>query len=307
MRFSTPSRCLTAGLLAVCADSVLAQDAIGYEQYRVFSQNAIKQRIYPAFERVMSEEQWAKTQTIQLTFPDDLRINHLVANHAGGAPRIDISTGTLVHMHRFVEAGLYVSEFGGEDKHFEYLEKTVREVRAASAPGSAPGLAMSYFEFAKEDSAQVARWRQKHYGAINEIMIEALAFFLAHEMAHHLLDHSEIEILTADHARRSRDQEYAADSFAISLITKAGFNPIPALPYFGFMAAYEGFATRAVLGASHDPSLCRYLRFLKEGSRTMLEDTGFRTMLEQHPKLRSQYQQMMRQATQAESESSCNR
>lgn len=299
--------CLAALIFVAVQGSALGQDASAYEPYRAFGENALRDRIYPAFKRALNKDEWARVRRIEIVFPARLRIDWVFAATVHGSPRIDVSTGTLVEMHRLVEASLYVFDHGGNETRIRYLQKVLATVLAGSKPGAIPKMAISYPEFAKANPVEVQRWREEQHGLINQIMVESLAFFVAHEIGHHLLGHLQIDVHTAADAKRVRDQEYAADSFALDLIHRAGFNPVTVLPFFEFLSLFEGFATHPSGSASHDPAMCRFVRFMNEGTGTMLSDPAFQDALKAQPKLRSQYEEMNGLWAKLKNENDCAR
>jgi hypothetical protein len=98
------------------------------------------------------------------------------------------------------------------------------------------------------------------------VMVNALSFVVAHELAHLALQHKDASTLSASD---SRAQENEADLHAMVWIRKAGFDPLPAALLLLRMGYAQVSADNQLIQyETHDHPLCRlWLRFAPEISR----------------------------------------
>lgn len=102
---------------------------------------------------------------------------------------------------------------------------------------------------------------EKYIAAQEMVLIDALAFILAHEMGHIALDHQTYQLVTP---QASRLQEYAADEFAISMLRESGISLL------GALVATERFISDErrppPIGPSHPTGECRIERIFRLGA-----------------------------------------
>lgn len=91
------------------------------------------------------------------------------------------------------------------------------------------------------------------------MMTDTLALVVAHELGHLVLKHRSYDEVTAS---ESRQQEYAADAFAASLLQRSGMSVIPGLNTFILRFAANEALTKGVLPEerTHPPAECRFYR-----------------------------------------------
>ena len=185
--------------------------------------------------------------------------------------QITLTTGMCGQLWLIASAFAFAHEFPSlRPKIKEYI----KHLRTNSSPletssGFHEIQLLTFPLYAQFPLSQVTTEQYKHIDAFVAIsMTDAIAFVLAHEIAHLALNHQ----LTIPRAA-SRLQEYEADKFALELVEKSGFSGIGSIP--SLLAFLESEARqKRVSISSHPRPECRLNRILSRSGtmRAMIRD-----------------------------------
>ncbi len=141
----------------------------------------------------------------------------------------------------------------------QYLVERSEKVRRKG--GIDEGTVLNYSAFIGESQSDYEKqWTSQVAGRYAGFFVDSLAAVLAHEIGHHALKHKRGDKITPT---QSRAQERAADTFAIKLLIKAGYDPAaPGLTTMTRFALREKqFGSGDFNTRTHPLSECRMYAF----------------------------------------------
>jgi hypothetical protein len=246
----------------------------------------ISNGILSAFSDVMSPDERAILQEIELRIPMDYDLTRVIAYRQGGRV-IEISFGffgTMVDAsNNWVLAQYYATQdpdiFNKYEAYYKYLNDAIDQ-NEQSIGESHPKL-LRFPEFAgipPETQAQIMS-----QGEVRDVLVKlefaTIAYVLAHEIGHHVLGH--VDAPPAATAAESRERETQADQYAFSLTMRAGFTAFGALPALAFFEAAEGKAVDP--DASHPLAYCRIFGAWMYTLDQLAADQKFAPLFEKMP------------------------
>ena len=163
--------------------------------------------------------------------------------------------------------------------YLEYLNERQREAAKDGFEDLIP--LRSFNDFAQVPSPNIKPEEERSLlRAKEDMLIDAIAFVLGHEIGHLALKHSASSALPPE---QSRDQENSADLYGATLLKKAGFSILP-----GAVMLQRFLQNEAILKGispslrTHPRAECRYER--------ILSNTGELDELLQNPKRRKEFE-----------------
>ena len=196
---------------------------------------------------------------------------------------IQISLGFIVAVETIINAYVIADVLGRDDATSYTWEFTRLMVENASrrARGLPKLIVPSYPEYANLDKREFDKLISPREFETRSILAKqnAMAFVLAHELAHHFYDHG----------TSNPDDEREADDFALELGVKARYLPIlGAFPYLFFTSIEENSLGQPA-ATSHPISGCRAYRFLRTGLETLMQEPDFLDYLNEVPGTREKW------------------
>jgi hypothetical protein len=187
-------------------------------QKEIFDQLvSTKQLLSPA----LTADERLVTDSIWFNVPNSLTMTHVGAYEEDGRNVISFNVGMNVRLRELAMAIALAREF---DTDFSYLEGYIRYLTYAERFGG-KFIDASSFASINDNSLQVRTGKSitpDLAKAANNTFVSMLTFVVAHELAHHVLGHTQDDDATPSHKRK---QEIDADSWAMKKCMKAGFNP----------------------------------------------------------------------------------
>lgn len=228
---------------------------------------AVMEAIAPAFLDALASNDQAKFNKIRFVFPDDPAFDHVRATiDAEGNPVVEVSRGYL-HLANelFLSAAIDIKLSPDMDfaKYLSYIKSNLpSDLIVQDETGLTPTY-QPFYQWAGIPREKVVALMNEREDLFLKASLEIFVFTIAHEVAHHILGHRRIE----DH-RHARDEEYAADQWAIAMSHKLKLKTTAILPTLLFLAVIEGDID-SLNASDHDPAVCRY--FQLAGDQAELE------------------------------------
>lgn len=200
------------------------------------------------------------------TDPNYLRVRAGVDD--SGKRAVEVSSGYVNLNSRLLQALIYshdgensvpTAKDGG--RYLEYVAQTIRYRSRPVAPEMRAATIDTYSAWAGIPHDRYAAEISRRSGLLTSYMVESFVFTMFHEIAHHVLGHpTNLQI----GGRRSRDQEWAADLYAMSGLSRLGLTSFGTTPYFMLASELEieDFGDATSPSGTHDPSSCRLLFLL---------------------------------------------
>jgi hypothetical protein len=201
------------------------------------------------FEAAMSDSEQQASKRIQIQVPNSLPFAHVGAYRAGGANLISINVGMNVRLSELSRAILFESKLIHDERYLlGYLRYLAYSDLFGGAFIPADNFASLYLGPSFQQGIDSLTPADAQVG--QAIYANAMAFVVAHEIAHHLLGHIDDADLSGQ-AKRAREE--AADKWAAAMMFKAGFTPTASIfTMLMFNEAYE--RTDKVTGNSSHPA-----------------------------------------------------
>lgn len=271
---------LVAFLLCLIGGDVFAQNQD--KQYARAARRTLELEIEPAFSKVLTSSQNRLFLDIDFQFPIDSNILRAVAIRDGVDRSIIIGSGFLVSLDLLVSGAILADALGVPQQFSRYVEYVHRQAlrnRNAVRRGHPFDLIQPFRQFANVPERVSRRFFEENADGRIAILVEATAFVIAHEFAHHALGHLDQRSPTD---KQSRENETEADRFAMRLMAKSGMNPITALPIMLFFAASERPLELARSHGTHPHAVCRSMWLLRSAVDLMRADVDFQKFLSAH-------------------------
>jgi hypothetical protein len=108
----------------------------------------------------------------------------------------------------------------------------------------------------------------------NAVLHSSLAFVLAHELGHNVLDQFDPENNFRLRRPPNPEDETAADAYGFKILIRAGYSPFLAIGVFMFLDPFERGPTGAPMSSDHPPALCRWARAMIAGWNGIRDDAS---------------------------------
>lgn len=249
------------------------------EQYARAARRTLDIEIDPAFSKVLTPSQYRLFRNINFQFPVDSNILRAVAVRNGLDRSIIIGSGFLISLDLLVSGAILADALGIPQQFSEYTVYVHRQAlknRNAARRGEGLDLIQPFRQFADVPEHISRRFFEENADGRIAILVEATAFVIAHEFAHHALGHLDQQ---SPSDKQSRENETEADRFAMRLMAKSGMNPITALPIMLFFAASERPLELARSDGTHPHAMCRSMWLLRSAVDLMRADVDFQKFL----------------------------
>lgn len=234
----------------------------------------------PGIRKELSPRERRIFDQIKFSFPDNAHVLHVGAVHINGKRIVEISQGFLLFNHMLIESVFYDFALTPHKKLAAYMHFLSAKIETDSAEfdmGIAPlPRYPAYYVWAgvSDNDADVIfnRYRDRIVDGDTSVLV----FAVLHETAHHLYgdvdscDRRTIERDLLDKCGRARtgkelrDEEFKADTFAISTMKKMRLSAAPIVPWFLFQTIREGNVDK--IDGNHDPSACRFALIMSAGA-----------------------------------------
>ena len=295
---------IVAVALLLCPPSpCIAQDtdsdsaaALGYRDRAMRLINAV----LDVFWEVMSEDERAVLQEIDVRMPVDYNITRAVAYRDDSGRVIEVSSGFFGMMSQLCEDDVlreyYLPQDPGINDKFEQyltsLNQAIDHNEQSFSVEPEPLPRFAPFAGIPDDVAAEIEGRDDYVAAVGNLRMSAIAFVLAHEIGHHLLGHTDRP--SPETAEQSRAEETEADRYAGELTLRAGLPAFGAFPALVFFAAAEGETLDPE--ASHPLAMCRVLDTYLDIADWLAADERLSPLLDLEPDMRpghAKYQQLV--------------
>jgi len=201
---------------------------------------------------------------------------------------IVISAGLVEIIDFYSTAYALAGAYGANacaDSYYDYANNVVLANDRAAANGSSLNFQLGPIEYLvkhRDICPQVTRdafKSNKTAASLRELAIEAcLRMVLAHELGHHLLNHTSTRSQSLED---SRQRETAADAFAIRTLIAEKINPIVAVPVMILFCGVEGYSADNEFRSDHPAAARRVLAMLTAGRDQVRADPTLSASLKQ--------------------------
>lgn len=238
-----------------------------------------------AFSEVMSEDERAVLNEINVRIPMDYDITRAVAYRDESGRVIEISFGffglAIQLSDDEVLADYYAAQDPGiYDKLEAYLASLNDAIDRNERTMSADELPrFASFAGIPEETAAALEAQEEFKSYAANLRTSAIAFVLAHEIGHHVLGHTDLP--PPDSPEVSRARESDADRYAAELAMRVGITAFGALPALALFAAAEGETLDPE--ASHPLGTCRILAAMLDTVDRLAGDERTVHLLDQNP------------------------
>ncbi len=200
--------------------------------------------------------------------------------------RVVIITAGIVQIMEFLsEAIIFDEQLGAHgcfSEYSQYVGERVIGNTQRKAQGLSPLIMVNLMGFSQQTKGACARINQQAFrsrpdlGAYRAKMIEAsIVFLYLHELAHHVLGHTDgIRSGSNTSLAMHRDQEDAADRWAITHALRAHYNLIAAMPIFSFIALTGGDSIESEKKMDHPLGIRRVLALYQEEGQFYRQHPG---------------------------------
>jgi hypothetical protein len=197
--------------------------------------------------------------------------------------RIVVISAGLIQMMEFLsEAIIFNDELGVRgcfDEYSKYLAERVISNTERHREGLGARAVVNLYGYSRRSNGPCrhahadAFTSRPDLGEYRAKMIEAsIVFFYLHELAHHLLGHTDrIRSGSDTSLAMHRDQEDSADRWAITTALKDRYNLIIAMPAFSFIALTGGDSIESEKRMDHPLGIRRFLTLYQEVGRYFRE------------------------------------
>lgn len=217
---------------------------------------------------------------ISISYSEDVNHVFAVRHSATGRRNIQISLGFIITMEAILDAFIIGDALGRIDDTLDYIEEVTRlmqENAVRRSRGYSPRVVPYFHQFAGISEREIFGVFSPEEFQSRRVLtkVDALAFVLAHELAHHFRMHLDV-------GNATYEDEKEADEFALDLGVKAGYSPLfGAWPYLFYISLEENLQKK-ILPRSHPAPTCRAMRFLDVGIGAALKDEGFVQYLDEN-------------------------
>lgn len=211
-----------------------------------------------AIKNVSTQRERSIVDKIEVRVPIDPSPVRVRAFNENGNPIIEISTGYSA-LTRMIVSGFVLSsllnrdEFGNEYARYIANTYATGRIDGGKLPWEKAGLSVEQ----KEKLINNTKYFEIEHG--NHIVL--LWYVLAHEIAHHVLEHEYGDELSMQEIRR---QEKEADVWATNALIRIGVPPAIAFPGLLYWYYLDEFGVKSEALRSHPPELKRIRWMLKK-------------------------------------------
>jgi hypothetical protein len=186
-----------------------------------------------------------------------------------------ISAGIIQISEWLAEAFLFEMELGATgcfEEYSNYLgEKVIENTRRAQLKLGAK-MVLNPITYARDNDGACSAVKPRHFtsrpelGHIRASLIEAsIVFLYLHELAHHVLGHTDkLRSNQLPETAMQRQEEDAADRWAITTALRARYNLANAIPAYAFIAITGGNSLEAEKRMTHPLGIRRVLTLFDE-------------------------------------------